>query len=157
MYKMLCLLILITSYLPWRSFRSTISTSKCKADLVATDLTSNSTLSLTTVPYNLLDIIFKVKQGCQKSTKSCLESSGFDSIPPIVLKNCVPEFTPILTPRFNIMRWGIISNVWKTTRLLKVMESIVNSKMMKYLDVNKLIYDGFYLKWSTAGHLALHQ
>ncbi|CAG4916568.1 unnamed protein product [Colias eurytheme] len=97
------------------------------------------------------------------------KSSGPDGIPAIVLKRCAPELAPVLTELFRYSyNTGIVPASWKTasvhpipkkgdqsdptnyrpiaiTSLLsKVMENIINSQLLGYLEENQLISDQQY-------------
>ena len=136
------------------------------------------------VPYHMADIKFKVKQ-VQKLLLSLdtNKSSGQDGIHAIVLKKCAPELAPILTRLFRTSyNMGIFPENWKTARvqpvpkkgsksipsnyrpisilsvICKVMEKVINSRILKYLERHKLIHDrqyGFRQQRSTADLLTL--
>ncbi|CAK1589721.1 unnamed protein product [Parnassius mnemosyne] len=97
------------------------------------------------------------------------KSSGPDGVPPIVLKTCAPELAPVLTRLFRYSySLGIVPNSWKTalvhpipkkgdrsdpsnyrfiaiTSLFsKVMETVINSQLMRYLEDHQLISDRQY-------------
>jgi hypothetical protein len=106
------------------------------------------------------DIIFKVKHIKRiLSSLNTKKSSGLDDIPAIVLKKCAPELAPILTRLFRIScDTGIFPESWKAARvqyipkkgskslpsnyrpisilsvLCKVMEKLINSQILKYLE-----------------------
>lgn len=151
---------------------------KEKADLLGSLFASNSTLDAEgneppTIPrfeYSMRDVQFT-----QRSVRKALfsldihKSSGPDGIPPIVLKTCAPELTPVLTRLFrHSYSSGIVPNSWKTalvhpipkkgdrsdpsnyrpiaiTSLFsKIMESIINGQLLRYLEDRQLINDRQY-------------
>lgn len=97
------------------------------------------------------------------------KSSGPDGIPPVVLKTCAPELAPVLTRLFrHSYALGVVPTSWKTalvhpipkkgdrsdpcnyrpiaiTSLLsKIMESIINRQLLRYLEEHQLISDRQY-------------
>lgn len=97
------------------------------------------------------------------------KSSGPDGIPAIVLKKCAPELSPVLTRLFSLSyNSGIVPSSWKvahvhpipkkgdrsdptnyrpiaiTSLLSKVMERVINSQLLRYLEEHQLISDRQY-------------
>lgn len=97
------------------------------------------------------------------------KASGPDGIPAIVLKNCAPELTPVLTRLFRLsMSTGKVPESWKvanvqpvpkkgsradpanyrpisvTSILCKSMERVLNGRLMAYLESNDLLSDQQY-------------
>lgn len=97
------------------------------------------------------------------------KSSGPDGIPPIVLKTCAPELAPVLTRLFRLSYTsGVVPDSWRTalvhpipkkgdrsnpsnyrpiaiTSLFsKIMESIINRQLLKYLEDQQLLSDQQY-------------
>ncbi|CAK1586323.1 unnamed protein product [Parnassius mnemosyne] len=92
------------------------------------------------------------------------KSSGPDVVPHIVLKTCAPELAPVLTRLFRYSySLGVVPKSWKTALVhpipkkgdssdpsnyrpiaitsffSKVMETIINSQLMRYLEDHQLI------------------
>lgn len=92
------------------------------------------------------------------------KASGTDNIPAIVLKKCALELTPILCKLFELSyKKGIFPDTWKNARvqpvpkkgkknlasnyrpisltpiISKVMERAINTELLKYLEINKII------------------
>ncbi|CAK1584849.1 unnamed protein product [Parnassius mnemosyne] len=111
------------------------------------------------------------------------KSSGPDGVPPIVLKTCAPELAPVLTRLFRYSySQGVVPNSWKTalvhpipkkgdrsdpsnyrpiaiTSLFsKIMESIINCQLMRYLEDHQLISDRQYgfRRGRSAGDLLVY-
>ena len=110
------------------------------------------------------------------------KASGPDGIPPIVLKKCAPELTPILCRLFKLSySHGIFPDTWKFAHvqpvpkkgkktdpsnyrpialisvLSKVMEKCVNIQLLKFLESSELLSDhqyGFRQSRSTGDILA---
>ncbi|CAG9812414.1 unnamed protein product [Phaedon cochleariae] len=99
------------------------------------------------------------------TNKAC----GSDGIPPIVLKKCAPELTPVLCMLFNYSyKLGIFPSNWKIARLQpvpikgkktlpsnyrpitllsiisKIMEKTINIELMEYLEHSDIINDRQY-------------
>lgn len=97
------------------------------------------------------------------------KSSGPDGIPAIVLKTCAPELTPVLTRLFTLLySLSEVPSSWKvaivhpipkkgdrtdpsnyrpiaiTSILSKVMERVINTRLLAYLEENQLINDRQY-------------
>ncbi|CAH2097689.1 unnamed protein product [Euphydryas editha] len=105
------------------------------------------------------------------------KASGPDGIPAIVLKNCAAELSPVLTRLYRLsFRSGTVPKAWKltnvqpvpkkgsradpanyrpiaiTSTLCKVMERVVNNRLLAYLEDNDLLSDrqyGFRQRRST--------
>lgn len=135
------------------------------------------------VPHRLGDIKFKVKR-VRKTLQSLNtnKASGLDGIPALLLKKCAPELAPVLTKLFQLSYdSGIFPDGWKSARvqpipkkgsktqpsnyrpvallsvISKVMERIINSEILKYLEHHRLIHDrqyGFRRGRSTADLLS---
>lgn len=151
---------------------------KEKADLLGSLFAENSNLDdggkqPPTIPWcktTMPDIKFH-----QNSVRKALfsldvhKSSGPDGIPPIVLKTCAPELTPVLTRLFRLCyTTGVVPKAWRTalvhpipkkgdssnpsnyrpiaiTSLLsKIMESIINDQLLRYLEEHLLLSDRQY-------------
>lgn len=97
------------------------------------------------------------------------KASGPDGIPARVLRNCAPELSPVLTRLFRLsLVKRMVPKVWKlanvqpvpkkgdradpvnyrpiaiTSILCKVMERVLNSKLLTYLEDNDLLSDRQY-------------
>ncbi|KAJ8713484.1 hypothetical protein PYW07_013854 [Mythimna separata] len=97
------------------------------------------------------------------------KANGPDGIPAIVLKACAPELSPVLTRLYRLSyRTGIVPKSWKlanvqpvpkkgsradpanyrpisiTSILCKIMERVLNSRLMAYLEGNDLLSDRQY-------------
>ncbi|CAG4989213.1 unnamed protein product [Colias eurytheme] len=105
------------------------------------------------------------------------KASGPDGIPAIVLKTCAPELSPILTRLFRLsLKIGMVPKAWKlaniqpvpkkgsradpsnyrpisiTSIICKIMERILNYRLLTHLESNDLLNDrqyGFRQKRST--------
>ncbi|CAK1583471.1 unnamed protein product [Parnassius mnemosyne] len=111
------------------------------------------------------------------------KSSGPDGIPPIVLRTCAPELAPVLTRLFQYSySLGVFPKSWKTafvhpipkkgdrldpynyrpiaiTSLFsKIIESIINCQLMRYLENHQLISDLQYgfRRGRSAGDLQVY-
>nr|CAI5862375.1 unnamed protein product [Callosobruchus analis] len=110
------------------------------------------------------------------------KASGPGQIPAIVLKRCAVELTPILCKFFRISyEQGVFSSSWKIgcvqpipkkgkktdptnyrpvallSIMSKVMEAVINTQLLKYLDNNNILHDrqyGFRKHRSTGDLLA---
>ncbi|CAG9815721.1 unnamed protein product [Phaedon cochleariae] len=86
-----------------------------------------------------------------KTIKAC----GSDGIPPIDLKKCAPELTPVLCKLFYYSyELGIFPSNCKIAR---IMETAINIELMKYLEHSGIINDrqyGFRHQISTSDLLA---
>ena len=110
------------------------------------------------------------------------KATGSDQIPAIVLKKCAPELAPVLTRLFRLcLKSGVCPTSWKDTDvcpvpkkgsrsnhanyrpiaitpvLCKVMESLINTELLLFLENNNLIHDrqyGFRKARSTGDILA---
>ena len=94
------------------------------------------------------------------------KSSGPDGISPLALRSCAPDLTPVLTRLFrHSYSVGVVPDSWKsglihlipkkgdgsdpsnyrpiaiTSLLSKVMESIINSQLLVYLENHRLMTD----------------
>lgn len=97
------------------------------------------------------------------------KTSGPDGLPANVLKACAPELSPVLTRLYRLsFRTGIVLKSWKlanvqpvskkgsradltnyrpisiTSILCKIMERVLNSRLMAYLEGNDLLSDRQY-------------
>ncbi|CAK1595609.1 unnamed protein product [Parnassius mnemosyne] len=99
------------------------------------------------------------------------KSSESDGILPIVLRTCAPELTPVLTRLFRYSySLGVVPKSWKTafvhqipkegdrsdpsnhrpiaiiyiSLFSKIMESVINCHLMRYLENHQLISDRQY-------------
>ena len=135
--------------------------------------------TVASVQSKMSEVTFKVRQVKRiLSTLNIKKSCGLDGIPAVVLKNCAPELAPVLTRLFRLSyEKGIFPDGWKAARvqpipkkgsktlpnnyrpisllstLSKVMEKLLNSQILNYLEKHKLINDrqyGFRHKRSTA-------
>ncbi|CAH2041149.1 unnamed protein product, partial [Iphiclides podalirius] len=111
------------------------------------------------------------------------KSSGPDGIPPIVLKTCAPELAPVLTRLFRLSyTLGVFPKTWKaalvhpipkkgnssdpsnyrpiaiTSLLSKIMETIINCQLLRYLEEHQLISDRQYgfRRGRSAGDLLVY-
>ncbi|KAJ8707855.1 hypothetical protein PYW07_011532 [Mythimna separata] len=112
------------------------------------------------------------------------KASGPDGIPAIVLKACAPELSPVLTRLCRLSyRSGIMPMSWKLANvqpvtkndsradpanyrpisifsiLCKIMERVLNSRLMAYLEGSDVLSDrqyGFRRNRSTGDLLATH-
>ncbi|CAF4763442.1 unnamed protein product [Pieris macdunnoughi] len=111
------------------------------------------------------------------------KSSGPDGIPPIVLRTCAPELAPVLTRLFRYLySLGTVPKCWKTALIhpipkkgdrsdpsnyrpiaitslfSKIMESIVNCQLLRYLEGHQLISDYQYgfRRGRSAGDLLVY-
>jgi hypothetical protein len=122
----------------------------------------------------------KIHQREVLKTLRCLvvnKASGPDGIPAIVLKTCAPELSPVLTRLFRLsLKTGLVPQSWKfanvqpvpkkgsradpsnyrpiaiTSILCKIMERVLNNKLLAYLEGNDLLSDrqfGFRRNRST--------
>ena len=167
------------------------TTSQEKANIFAEMFAANSTLDsqgkvppdIPPVESRMPEIVFR-----QRTIRRILlglktnKANGPDGIPPIILKKCAPELTPMLCKLFTISyRSGIFPSCWKTTRfqpipkkgnknlpnnyrpiallsvISKVMEKAINIELIKYLESSGIINDrqyGFRHRRSTGDLLA---
>ena len=97
------------------------------------------------------------------------KASGPDGIPAIVLRNCAPELSPVLTSLFRLsLHMGAVPKGWKlaniqpvpkkgsradpanyrpiavTSILCKVMERVLIHRLLAYLERNDLLSDQQY-------------
>ena len=97
------------------------------------------------------------------------KASGPDGIPAIVLKHCAAELSPILTRLFRLsLEIGKVPKSWKlanvqpvpkkgsradpanyrpvaiTSIICKIMERVLNNRLLAYLEANELLSDGQY-------------
>ncbi|CAF4908224.1 unnamed protein product [Pieris macdunnoughi] len=111
------------------------------------------------------------------------KSSGPDGIPPIVLRTCAPELAPVLTRLFRYLyTLGTVPKCWKiasihpipkkgdrsdpsnyrpiaiTSLFSKIMETIINSQLLRYLEGHQLISDSQYgfRRGRSAGDLLVY-
>jgi Reverse transcriptase (RNA-dependent DNA polymerase)/Endonuclease-reverse transcriptase len=170
---------------------SVVSTPKQKADLLASIFSENSTLDdnakcppvISATSHAMPMVVFR-----HRTVRRILQSletnkaSGPDGIPPIVLKKCAAELTPVLCRLFQLsFSAGIFPACWKLAHvqpipkkgdsscpsnyrpialisvLSKVMEKVINVQLLSYLESAKLISDhqyGFRKNRSTGDVLA---
>jgi hypothetical protein len=123
------------------------------------------------------DIVQKILNGLDVN-----KASGPDEIPPIVLKKCAPELSPIFSRLFKLsLKLAIFPEPWKlanvhpipkkgdhcnpanyrpislTSSISKVFETLVNNQLTKHIESNILISDrqyGFRRTRSTTDVLA---
>ena len=169
-----------------------ISDSKGKADLLAHMFAKNSTLQEDGrgVPRLDMDAAVRIKNLIikTKEVKNILKNlkldkaPGPDEIPPVVLKNCSSELSPILARLFRLsIKTSVFPTPWKygnihpipkkgnrsepsnyrpitlTSTISKTFETIINKHIIKHLENNKLINDrqyGFRSGRSTADLIA---
>ena len=97
------------------------------------------------------------------------KASGPDGIPAIVLKRCAAELSPILTRLYRLsLKTGKVPKSWKhanvqpvpkkgcradpanyrpvaiTSVICKIMERVLNNRLLAYLEANELLSDGQY-------------
>ncbi|CAG4971803.1 unnamed protein product [Colias eurytheme] len=165
---------------------------KEKADLFASLFAKNSHLdasqlsppSLPHCGYHMPEIRIKQKEVLKLLRNLDVDkASGPDGIPALVLRNCAPELSPILTRLYRLSySTGVVPESWKianvqpipkkgsradpnnyrpisiTSILGKVMERLLNKNLMLYLEGNDLLSDhqyGFRRNRST-GDLLVH-
>ncbi|XP_063540969.1 uncharacterized protein LOC134749894 [Cydia strobilella] len=111
------------------------------------------------------------------------KSSGPDGIPAVVLKMCAPELAPVLTRLFRLSySSGVVPTSWKsalvhpipkkgdrsnpsnyrpiaiTSLFSKIMESIINCQLLRYLEDHQLLSDRQYgfRRGRSAGDLLVY-
>ena len=134
-------------------------------------------------PSTMPDICFSTRVVRQTLLKlDVKKATGPDGIPPIVLRKCAPELAPILSRLFRLSySVGTLPTPWKhahvfpvpkkgdksnpsnyrpialTSVLSKIMESIINKRLLSFLESSNLLSDhqyGFRRGRSTGDLLA---
>nr|CAI5856361.1 unnamed protein product [Callosobruchus analis] len=140
--------------------KSIASTPKEKADTLGKLFAANSTVdyqgSPPTTTFNVSSRVTEVKFQ-QRDVKKILQNhntnkvSGSDQIPAIAVKCFAVELTPILCKLFKISPVALFSI------MSKVMETVINTQLLEYLENNNIIRDrqyGFRKHRSTGDLLA---